>query len=115
MRWLLHGCPGTGKSEVLKLAKELFQNVCGWNMGMEYQMAALQAVTAQLLGGDTIHHALGINPFGVASDPKSQEKATRRQADVAQQVMQWRWRFIDEVSMVQHGEFAIDCRNRHEI
>ena len=33
-------------------------------MGLDYQMAALQAVMAPLLGGDTIHHACGINPFG---------------------------------------------------
>jgi hypothetical protein len=60
LMWLLHGCPGTGKSEVLMMVKELFQEVCGWQMGLEYQMVALQAVMAQLLGGDTIHHASGM-------------------------------------------------------
>jgi len=87
--WLMHGGPGTGKSEVLKMAQELFREVCGWDMGMEYQMVALQAVMAQLLGGDTIHHALGINPFGQKSDPKSAQKASKRQTEVAQHVMQW--------------------------
>ena len=43
-------------------------------MGLEYQMAALQAVMADQLGGDTIHHATGINPFGVA--PEGQEKTS---------------------------------------
>ena len=60
LMWLLHGLPGTGKSEVLMMVKELFQEVCGWQMGFEYQMVALQAVMAQLLGGDTIHHASGM-------------------------------------------------------
>ena len=91
LMWFLHGPPGTGKSEVLKLAKELFVDVCGWQMGLEYQMAALQAVTAQLLNGDTLHHACGINPFGNKSDPKSAQKASQRQAEVAQRVLQWRW------------------------
>ena len=40
--WLVHGSPGTGKSEVLKLVKKLFREVCGWEMGLEYQMVALQ-------------------------------------------------------------------------
>ena len=93
--WLMHGGPGTGKSEVLKLVKELFKDVCGWNIGLDYQIAALQAVTAQLLQGDTIHHALGINPFGAKTDVKAQDKASRRRADVAQQTMQWRWLYID--------------------
>ena len=111
--WLMHGGPGTGKSEVLKLVKELFRDVCGWNIGLDYQIAALQAVTAQLLEGDTIHHALGINPFGAKTDAKAQDKASRRQADVAQQIMQWRWLFIDEVSMVSARLLAeIDMKLR---
>ena len=63
-------------------------------------MVALQAVMAQMLDGDTIHHALGINPFGQKSDPKSAQKASAKQTEVANRVMQWRWLFIDEVSMV---------------
>ena len=98
--WVVHGTPGTGKSEVLKLVKKLFHDVCGWQMGLEYQMVALQAVMAQLLGGDTIHHALGINPFGVAPGEKAAQRAAQRQATVAERVMQWRWLFIDEISMV---------------
>jgi DNA replication protein DnaC len=100
LMWLLHGTPGTGKSEVLLMAKELFTDVCGWSMGAEYQMVALQAVMAQLLGGDTIHHAVGINPFHVKQDTSSQQKNQRKQSDVAKRVMRWRWLFIDEISMV---------------
>ena len=98
--WTLHGIPGTGKSEVLQMVKELFRDVCGWQMGMEFQMVALQAVMAQMLEGDTIHHALGINPFGNKADPKSAQKGSQRQTEVANRVMHWRWLFIDEISMV---------------
>ena len=73
--WMLHGGPGTGKSEVPKMVKELFREVCGWQMGLEYQMLALQAVTAQLLDGDTIHHACGINPFGPRKGAKAEAQA----------------------------------------
>jgi hypothetical protein len=60
LRWLVHGGPGTGKSHVIKQIKELFKDVLQWDIGMQYQVVALQAVTANLLGGDTIHHACGI-------------------------------------------------------
>ena len=96
--WCLHGLPGTGKTFVLKLLKELFEEVLGWEMGMEYQMAALQAVTAAELEGDTIHHALGINPFAKDKSANSSETERQKQQDVSKRVMQWRWLIIDEIS-----------------
>ena len=63
-------------------------------------MLALQAVSAELLEGDTIHHALGVNPFNKKTDGKSCAKATARQTEVAKQVSQRCWIFIDEISMV---------------
>ena len=59
LRWLVHGGPGTGKSHVIQLVKEFFKDVLKQELGVEYQIVALQAVMAALLGGDTIHHALG--------------------------------------------------------
>ena len=67
--------------------------VGGWELGLSYQIVALHAVMAQLLEGGSIHHALGINPFGRKKDAQGAQKASQRQADVAQRVMQWRWLF----------------------
>ena len=86
----------------------------GWNMGLEYQMAALQAVTAELLGGDTIHHACGIDPFMKQDgDPA---KRQQKQQDVAKRLLQWRWLIIDEISMVSAKLLAeIDMKLRDVI
>ena len=81
-----HGGPGAGKSKVLLLLKELF-GTCGWQMGLEYQMAALQAVMAEQLGGDTLHHSCGIQwqQQTANNDPSFSQK----QSKVAERVLQW--------------------------
>ena len=57
-------CPGAGKPHVINIIKDrLFKDVLKWDMGVNYQIVALQAVMAELLGGDTIHHACGIPVF----------------------------------------------------
>jgi len=62
--WLLHGGPGTGKSHVIKILKEqLFETRCNFVAGRDFQILALQAVNADAINGDTIHHALGLKPF----------------------------------------------------
>ena len=110
LRWLVHGGPGTGKSHVIKQVKELFTDVLHWDMGVEYQIVALQAVMADLLGGDTIHHACGIPVFS-RGDPA--ENQAQRQMDVAKRVLQWRWLIIDEISMVSAKLLAeMDVRLR---
>ena len=60
LRKLVHGGPGTGKTHVIKLIKELFEDIIGWEQGVQFQVVAFQSVMAHLIGGDTIRHALGI-------------------------------------------------------
>ena len=94
----MHGGPGTGKSHVLRiLRKELFEDLMKWTIGVHFQITAFQAVMAQLLGGDTIHHACGI-PAVKRGDDKGED--VKLQYDTAKRVLQWRWLFIDEISMV---------------
>ena len=106
MRWLLHGGPGTGKSHVIKIIhEELFQNILKWNMSIEYQIVALQAVMAEQLQGDTVHHALGIPVFHKKHARVQGEE--QRQEEVAKRVLQWRWLIIDEISMISAKLFGL--------
>eukprot|EP00959_Pyramimonas_sp_CCMP1952_P426315 8929191-Pyramimonas_sp.AAC.1 len=45
--WMLHAGPGTGKSFVVDtLRKHVFEGVTGWEHGLDFQVAALQATNA---------------------------------------------------------------------
>ena len=113
LRWIIHGGPGTGKSHVLQLLNELFTTVMRWEQDTQFIMVALQAVMADLLGGDTIHHALGIPIF---VQGRNEEQMQAREAAVAREVLQLRWLIIDEFSMVSARLFAaIDLKLRQVI
>ena len=75
----------------------MFEELMKWSIGVHFQITAFQAVMAQLLGGDTIHHACGIPAFK-RGDEKGEY--VKLQYDTAKRVLQWRWLFIDEISMV---------------
>eukprot|EP00438_Fugacium_kawagutii_P008899 Skav215707 [mRNA] locus=scaffold2573:242958:252224:+ [translate_table: standard] len=97
LRWAVHGGPGTGKSYVLnRIRKELFQDILGWKQGDEFQVVTLQAVMANDLNGDTIHHAFGLNWQGLGDERISGHKLL----DLSAKALRWRWLIIDEISMV---------------
>ena len=97
MRWVLHGGPGTGKTHAVKLLhKELFEDILGWSQGLQFQFAALQAVTAEMVDGDTLHHAFGLSWGQSAADTTPLTKGLQQ----AQRMLQLRWLIIDEISMV---------------
>ena len=111
LRWLIHGGPGTGKSHVIKQVKLLFSQVLHWEMGVEYQVVALQAVMADQLGGDTIHHACGIPVYN-----KGEGETPSKQFEIAKRVLQWRWLIIDEISMVSAKLLAtVDVKLRSTV
>ncbi len=96
LRWVLHGGPGTGKSHVIKRIQEFFREVLKYEIGVHFQVVALQAVMAALLGGDTIHHALGIPCFG----RRTSSDGVDNTMTVAKRVLRWRWLIVEEISMV---------------
>ena len=111
LRWVLHGGPGTGKSYTLNLIRKgLFEDTLGWQQGVQYQVVTFQAVMAEALAGDTIHHALGLNWTG-----SSDGSGLKRLLELSLATLQWRWLIIDEFSMVSAELFAQLERRCREI
>ena len=82
------------------------------DIGMEFNIIALQAVMADLLGGDTIHHALNIGFFGMNKTKKSSQETRAR--ETMRSTLMLRWLIIDEISMVSARLLAdIDHRLRN--
>ena len=101
LRWAMHGGPGTGKTHVIKIIKEeLFENVLNWNTSVDFQIVAMQAVMADLLEGDTIHHAFNIPVFGKNFSTRPVQRGSKKDMELAKAVLQYRWLIIDEISMV---------------
>ena len=71
-------------------------DVLHWDMGVHFQVVAFQAALADLLGGDTIHHACGIPVMERAAAGADHQ----RHMEIAKKLLQWRWLIIDEISMV---------------
>ena len=109
LRWALHGGPGTGKSHTLRVVREeLFDQVLGWQQGVQYKVVAFQAVMADQLAGDTIHHAVGLNKHGDETGVSLQ-----RMAELLAGATRWRWLLLDEISMVSAellARFELRCR-----
>ena len=78
--------------------EELFQQVLCWQRGLDYEIIALQAVTADLLKGDTIHHACGIPVQKKGLD--GGEVVVPSNKGVAEKSLYWKWLLIDEFGMV---------------
>ena len=91
--WLLHGPPGTGKSHVLFLLREFFDQVVGYMYGLDYEVAAYQAVNAADLQGKTMHKAFGWKKYGEPASEAAAREAHKRMAV-------WRWLILDEISLV---------------
>ena len=76
-RFLLHGVPGAGKSEVLYWLRNFFEDVCLWVHGQEFAYLASQNSMAALIGGSTFHSFMGVpfmNTDGVVVNRAQQKK-----------------------------------------
>ena len=113
LRWVLHGGPGTGKTHVIKLLRtELFERILGWSRGFEFDITALQAVTADMLDGDTLHHAFGLT----WRNGGSREPSLSKTLELAQRLLRMRWLIVDEISMVSVELLAqLEQKLRHLI
>ena len=102
---LVHGPPGTGKSEVLKWLRDFFEEALGWQHEEQFLCVAFQNRMAAMIGGTTFHSGGDLPKPGENRDRKLEH------SDVDNLYVRnaaLRWILIDEISMVSHallGEF----------
>ena len=92
---LIHGLPGTGKSRVIEWTREYFENILGWEHGVQFVCLAYQNSMAAGINGLTINHwaAIPINETNSTVGTKdSNALSTKCQC--------LRFILIDEISMV---------------
>ena len=58
--YLIHGVPGAGKSRIIQLLREAFENILNWQHGIHFVCLAFQNAMAAAINGFTIHHWSGI-------------------------------------------------------
>ena len=78
------------------LKKEIFEKVLKRHIGVNNHIVALQAVMADLLSGDTIHHALNLPVFGKNGPTPSGDRSEIKTIKAS---LQLRWLIIDEICM----------------
>ena len=61
LRGLVHGPPGSGKSELIKYIRRFFEEALGWTHGVEFMFVAYQNKVAHAMNGMTIHAAGCLN------------------------------------------------------
>ena len=103
---LICGRPGVEKSFITQAAQQLFRAL-NWVQGHQYQFGAFQAVVADQLGGDTLHHIFHINERRRNSG-KGEESGN---AHKPHNFSDMRWLFIDEVSQV-HATLCSSCETK---
>ena len=95
-RGLIHGVPGTGKSEVIKWLCRLFTEGLGWEHGDQFLCLAFQNRVAFKMGGVTIHTGGGI-PVGAQQQERKLEHLDVDHLFRRNQLL--RWLLFDEIFM----------------
>ena len=93
---LIHGEPGTGKSQVLKWIVGLFTEVMGWKHEVHFMCVAFQNSMAAAIKGTTLHSGADL-PLA------TEDGKCKTHTDIDQlwlKIQCLRWVLIDEISMV---------------
>jgi hypothetical protein len=99
---MVHGFPGSGKSEVIKWLRELFMDQLGWQHGVEFICAApmwsmaahIQGVSVHNVGGLQINLQPGLQPGGKRDGSRTRPNA------LYTKLQNTRWLIIDEIENV---------------
>jgi len=100
---LVHGLPGTGKSEIIKWIRELFTTILQWEHGIQFFCVTYQNKTAAAIGGFTLHSAAGLTCRQVAN--KQTLTCTDKQ-NLFARTQNLRWILMDEISMISTSLLA---------
>ena len=104
------GGPGCGKSFGTNSLRELFEAM-GWVHGVQFEIAAMQAVVAAMLDGKTLHKTCGISFRKTTGAPNRSKNNLR-------------WLIIDEISQVssslltqceKHTSDSIDTHGTYKL
>ena len=99
LRFLLHGVPGAGKSEVLYWLRDFFETICKWTHGKEFVYLASQNSMAALINGLTYHSFCAVpwmNTEGAMVNTSKQRKNDYGVSNLFLRYERLRWIFIDE-------------------
>ena len=115
LRKLVHGKPGTGKSsKCMGLVMQFFNEVCDYQKGVHYHVCTLQAFLAAALGGDTMHHLAGINPF--FSKAAEDDDTGGCKESTQTRLLLARWLLVDEIFMASAQFWAeFECAIRNSV
>ena len=98
---MIHGVPGSGKSQMIAWIREAFEQVLGWTHGIQFVCVAYQNAMAAHIDGYTVHHWTGI-PVGEAEGTAS----TRDNHAFATRCQSLRFLLVDEISMISAQLFG---------
>ena len=98
---MAHGQPGCGKSRLIAWIREAFEEVLGWQHGVQFVCLAFQNTMAAQIAGETIHHWSGIPVSEI--DGNAGPRDPNKLAAKCQLV---RWILIDEISMISAQLFG---------
>ena len=106
-RKCLLGPPGTGKSQCLIWTSRFFQEVLGWQHGVQFQKVAPQHTMAILIGGLTVH-SWGQVPINATSMQTRTGKGKTDDVDeLFSRTQSLRWLLVDEIEAVAAVVFGI--------
>ena len=104
LRACLLGIPGAGKSACIKWLREFFEEVLGWEAGVQFQCMASQNTMAALIGGATVHTWGGIPVNSTVAADKIHNKANDGDVDALfLACLGMRWLIFDETSTLSPG------------
>jgi hypothetical protein len=95
---LIHGLPGSGKTQVLRWLQSYFEEVWSWTLGLEFVFTAPLNSMASNIGGSTIH-SWGQIGFKDRRGTliNCQQKSNEEVPSMATQCEAVRFLFIDEI------------------